>query len=78
MMLMETTFDTKKKRGNFKMKAIVTIIAALIVNLLVSAGEGWFLMNVWNWLAESIAGMPPIPSYSIAFAICALLNFLFK
>lgn len=77
-MLMETTFDTKKKRGNFKMKAIITIIAALIVYLLVSAAEGWFLMNVWNWLAESIAGMPPIPSYGIAFAICALLNFLFK
>ena len=78
MTLMETTFDTKKKRGNFKMKAIITIITALIVNLLVSAGEGWFLMNVWNWLAESIAGMPPIPSYNIAFAICALLNFIIK
>lgn len=60
------------------MKAIVTIISALIVYLLISAGEGWFLMIVWNWLAGSIAGMPPIPSYSIAFAICALLNFLFK
>ena len=60
------------------MKAIITIIAALIFNLLISAGEGWFLMIIWNWLAGSITGMPPIPSYSIAFAICALLNFLFK
>lgn len=60
------------------MKAIVTIIAALIVNLLVSAGEGWFLMLIWNWLAGYITGMPPIPSYGIAFSICALLNFIFK
>ena len=60
------------------MKAIITIIAALIVYLLVSAIEGWFLMIIWNWLAGSITGLPPIPSYSIAFAICALLNFLFK
>lgn len=60
------------------MKAIITIIIALIILLLVSAAEGWLLMVIWNWLAGSIAGMPPIPSYGIAFAICALLNFLFK
>jgi hypothetical protein len=60
------------------MKAIITIIAALIVCLLVSAAEGWFLMLIWNWLAENIACMPPIPSYGIAFSICALLNFIFK
>lgn len=60
------------------MKAIITVIAALIVCLLVSAAEGWFLLVIWNWLAENITGMPPIPSYSIAFSICALLNFLFK
>lgn len=60
------------------MKAIITIIAALIVYLLVSAAEGWFLMIIWNWLAGSIASMPPIPSYGIAFSICALLNFIFK
>ena len=77
-MLMETTFDMKKKRGNFKMKAIITIIAALIVFLFVSATEGWLLLTVWNWLAQSIVGLPAIPSYSIAFAICALLNLIFK
>lgn len=60
------------------MKAIITIIVALVISLLISAAEGWFLMIIWNWLAGNIAGMPPIPSYSIAFAICALLNFIFK
>lgn len=60
------------------MKAIITIIVALIILLLVSAAEGWLLMVIWNWLAGNIAGMPPIPSYGIAFSICALLNFLFK
>lgn len=60
------------------MKAIIAIIAALIFNLLVSAGEGWFLMTVWNWIASSVASLPPIPSYGIAFAICMLLNMLFK
>lgn len=60
------------------MKAIITIIITLIISLLISAAEGWFLMIIWNWLAGSITGMSPIPSYSIAFAICVLLNFLFK
>lgn len=60
------------------MKTIITIIVSLILSLLISAAEGWFLMIIWNWLAGSIAGMPPIPSYCIAFSICALLNFLFK
>lgn len=60
------------------MKAIIAIIVALIFSLLISAAEGWFLMIIWNWLAGNIAGMPPIPSYSIAFTICVLLNFLFK
>ena len=60
------------------MKAIITLIITLIIYLLISAAEGWFLMIIWNWLAESIAGMPPIPSYGIAFSICALLNFIFN
>jgi hypothetical protein len=68
----------KKKRGNFKMKSIITILVAMLIWVLVSAAEGWFLMTVWNWIASSVASLPPIPSYGVAFAICMLLNMLFK
>lgn len=60
------------------MKAIITIIITLLIYALVSAAEGWLLLMVWNWLTGSIAGLPAIPSFSVAFAICALFNLIFK